>query len=95
MKTIGLIGGLGSESTVDYYKSIIHESTGGRPEPDYPEIIIYNVNMTEVMAMVSGGRLGELTDFLLGKIGALHRAGVELGAIASNTPHIVFDAVAA
>ena len=95
MKTIGLIGGLGPESTVDYYKSIIHGSTGGRPDPVYPEIIIYSVNMTEVMAMVTGGNRGKLTDFLLGKIGALHRAGAELGAIASNTPHIVFDEVAA
>ena len=35
----------------------------------------------------------ELSQWLLGVINSLHRAGAEFAAIASNTPHIVFDEI--
>ena len=39
MKTIGIIGGLGPESTVDYYKEIIAAFNAKYVEMTYPEII--------------------------------------------------------
>ncbi len=42
MKTIGLIGGLGPEATVDYYKAIIATFSAKNKELNYPEIIIYS-----------------------------------------------------
>jgi aspartate racemase len=44
MKRIGLIGGLGPESTLDYYKEIINAFKNDKDDLNYPEMIIYSVN---------------------------------------------------
>lgn len=91
MKKIGLIGGMGPESTLDYYRGIIHAFNGEYSGLSYPEIIIYSADINELMAFVSSERWDGLSDWLLDKIESLHHAGAEFAAIASNTPHYVFD----
>jgi aspartate racemase len=93
MKTIGIIGGIGPESTVDYYKEIIATFLTNYSDLAYPEIIVYSVNMNELMKFVETKNWAELSRWLLEKIFSLHRAGAEFVAIASNTPHIVFDEI--
>jgi aspartate racemase len=93
MKTIGIIGGLGPESTVDYYKEIISAFNTRYQELAYPEIIIYSANMNELMKFVESKSWHQLAEWLLKKISYLYHAGAEFAAIASNTPHIVFDEV--
>lgn len=90
MKTIGIIGGIGPESTVDYYKRII---AAFRIEGSLaaPEIIIYSLNLQEVLELVSGQQWSRLVYLLLQKIKALHRAGADVAVISANTAHIVFD----
>ena len=95
MNKIGLVGGIGPESTLDYYERIIDAFRAGKAEPDYPEIILYSANLTELMAILKAGDTGTLADWLVGKVQALHRAGADFAAIGSNTPHVVFDQVAA
>src|SRR5213078_1256258 len=83
---LGIIGGLGPESTIDYYQRIIalyRERTG---DGSYPEFIINSVNLKKGFA--------GMADYLLEGIGKLARAGANFGLIAANTPHIVFDDVA-
>jgi len=94
MKTIGIIGGLGPESTVDYYQSIIKAF---RVEGSLaaPEIIIYSVNIEEVLGLVAAKEWNHLVYLLVAKIKALHRAGADFAVISANTPHIVFDEVQA
>lgn len=92
MKKIGLVGGLGPESTLDYYRLII-QSSRERKSPDYPEIVVYSANLTEGLKLMEARQPGPLVDWLLHKIEALHRAGAELAAICSNSPHLVFDEV--
>ena len=93
MKTIGIIGGIGPESTVDYYKEIISAFQAWYSDFAYPEIIVYSVNMNELMKFVEATNWAGLSEWLLEKIVSLHRAGAEFAAIASNTPHIVFDEI--
>ena len=93
MKTIGIIGGLGPESTVDYYKEIIAAFNAKYVEMVYPEIIIYSVNLNEFMKFVETKNWLGLSEWLLEKISSIHRAGAEFAVIASNTPHIVFDEI--
>jgi aspartate racemase len=93
MKTIGIIGGLGPESTVDYYKEIIAAFNTKFTEPAYPEIIVYSANLKEFMRFVTAEKWTELCEWLLEKIFSLHRAGAEFAAMASNTPHIVFEEI--
>jgi aspartate racemase len=95
MKKIGLIGGIGPESTLDYYARIIEAFRADTAEPDYPEIVLYSANLTELMAIMKTGDMARLSDWLLDKIQALHHAGADFAAIGSNTPHTVFEKVAA
>ena len=91
MKIIGILGGLGPESTSDYYNKIISTFNTKYPELAYPEVIIYSANLNEFMLFVKKSAWGRLTEWLLKKIKSIHNAGAEFAAIASNTPHIVFD----
>jgi aspartate racemase len=93
MKRIGILGGIGPESTVDYYKEIIRAFVTRHPELAYPEIIVYSANMNELMDFVATKHWSALSEWLLEKIKNLHLAGAEFAAIASNTPHIVFDEI--
>lgn len=93
MKKIGLIGGLGPEATVDYYKEIIHFFNGAGNELVYPEIIIYSVNMSDLLAMMQQKEYDQLVIFLVDKIESLANAGAQFAAITANTPHIIFDRV--
>jgi aspartate racemase len=94
MKTLGIIGGLGPESTVDYYQRIIalyREFTG---EGSYPEFIIVSVNLRKGLDFMDANDLSGMADYLLEGIGKLAGAGADFGIISANTPHIVFDDVA-
>lgn len=93
MKRIGIIGGIGPESTVDYYKLIINAFHEKRFNLGYPEIIIYSANLSELMKILDLKDWNALTDWLLKKIDALQKAGAEFAVIGSNTPHIVFEQV--
>lgn len=92
MKKIGIIGGIGPESTLDYYRRLIR-AFQERKSTDYPEIIIYSANLTELLKLMEGKRWEALTEWLLHRIEALRKAGAEFGAIGSNSPHVVFEAV--
>lgn len=93
MKRIGIIGGIGPESTVDYYKLIIGAFHQKQTDLGYPEIIIYSANLSSLMRILEANDWEHLTDWLLDKVVALQKAGAEFAVIGSNTPHIVFDEV--
>ena len=93
MKRIGIIGGLGPESTVDYYKDIIAAFNKEYKELAYPEIFIYSLNLKELLDFINRKQWGEISKWLLEKIEIVAGAGADFAAIASNTPHIVFDEV--
>jgi len=94
MKTLGIIGGLGPESTIDYYGRIIalyRERTG---DGSYPQFIINSINMKKGIDFMDANNLAGMAEYLLEEIGKLARAGANFGLISANTPHIVFDELA-
>ena len=94
MKTLGIIGGLGPESTIDYYGRIItlyRERTG---DGSYPQFIINSVNLKKGLDFMDANNLPGMADYLVEEIGKLILAGATFGLISANTPHIVFDQVA-
>jgi aspartate racemase len=93
MRTLGIIGGLGPESTIDYYRSIIARFRLRKPDAGYPQMIINSLDVDKGIGMLNAGKLDELADDVVGGVQVLARAGAEFGAIAANTPHIVFDEV--
>lgn len=94
-KTLGIIGGVGPESTVDYYRSIIRLYRERVGDDSYPQIILNSIDLKKEIEMVERNQLPELTTYLVAEIEKLARAGADFGLIASNTPHIVFDDVRA
>lgn len=87
---VGIVGGMGPESTVDYYKGIISEYMRRINDDNYPNIIIDSINMKEMLSYVSARDWDSLTDMLVKSIDTLAEAGADFVAIASNTPHVVF-----
>ena len=91
MRTAGIIGGLGPESTIDYYRSIIARYRARKPDGGYPHLIINSLDVDKGIAMLDAGRLDDLADYLAAGLEPLIRAGADFGLIAANTPHLVFD----
>lgn len=94
MKRIGIIGGIGPESTLEYYRGIIDAFRNRASGPHSPEILIYSADLAELLAIMEAADLEALAEWLLFRLAALHRAGAEFAVIASNTPHVVFAEVA-
>jgi aspartate racemase len=95
MKKSGLVGGIGPASTLDYYKGILdgyRARTGGE---DYPPLIIDSLNLAEMYSLAERKAWPEFTGRLAGSVKNLAAGGAEFAAMAANTAHIVFDAVAA
>jgi aspartate racemase len=93
MRTLGIIGGLGPESTIDYYRSIIARVRERKPDAGYPHIVIDSLDPDKVLAILDAGQLNELADYITRGVDVLVRAGAAFGFIAANTPHIVFEEV--
>jgi aspartate racemase len=93
MRTAGMIGGLGPESTIDYYRFILARYRERKPNAGYPHIVINSLDVDKGIAMLNAGQLDDLTDYLAEGVQRLAQAGADFGFIAANTPHLVFDAV--
>ncbi|HJU53955.1 MAG TPA: amino acid racemase [Pyrinomonadaceae bacterium] len=91
MKTAGIIGGLGPESTIDYYRLIIAAYRERTQEDSYPSLIINSVSLSKVRDFITENRLPEVTLYLSAEVNRLAAAGADFGALSANTPHIVFD----
>lgn len=90
MKKIGMIGGFGPESTLDYYRLLTHQYRQLTGEGSLPEIIIYSMDIYAMLKLVEEKRWDDLTEYLLKGINTLKTAGADFGFISANTPHIVF-----
>lgn len=93
MKKLGIIGGLGPESTVDYYRSFIAAYRSRINDGSYPHFVVNSINLTRVMSHVAAAQQGELVDLLADELEVLAKAGADLALISANTPHIVFDEI--
>jgi len=88
MKKIGILGGLGPESTVSYYLYIVHEYYRRFSDYNYPEIIIYSLNFKK---FIDAGY--ESAEEIKSAINKLSIAGADFVVAACNSVHIVFDEV--
>ncbi|MDQ6634297.1 MAG: amino acid racemase [Gemmatimonadota bacterium] len=91
--TVGLVGGLGPESTIDYYRRIL--DGWARDDPSTaPSVVIDSLDVRRALRLVDTDRPA-LIDYLLASLRRLAGAGVAFAAMTANTPHIVFDELAA
>lgn len=89
MKKIGLVGGIGPASTMEYYFGLIEKSRNERGV--YPEIVIDSVNMLKHDIALNAKDYDKICEYLLLSISNLKAAGAEIAAITANTEHIVWD----
>jgi aspartate racemase len=92
MQVAGIVGGIAPESTVDYYRRIValwRERTG---DGSYPSLLLDSIDLQRMLRLVAEDP-GALTDWLVLELERLARAGATFGALASNTPHVVLDAL--
>jgi aspartate racemase len=95
MKTLGIIGGLGPESTIDYYGRIIALYRERIRDGSYPQFFINSVDLNKVRELVIVNDIANLAFTIAVEIEKLTCAGAEFGLIAANTPHLVFEEIAA
>ena len=95
MKTIGVIGGMSWESTVEYYRimnTAVKERLGGLHSA---KCLIYSVEFGELSAWLAGGEWDKIQAALIDAARNLETAGADFLLIATNTMHNVAGPVAA
>ena len=93
MKTLGIIGGIAPESTIEYYRLIIASYRKQKQDGSYPNIIINSIDMKKMLDLIGANDLTGVTGYLLSEVKKLALAGADVGLLASNTPHIVFEEI--
>jgi aspartate racemase len=91
MKTLGIVGGLGPESTIDYYRSLISVYRQRTGNAGYPRLIIVSLDVDEGLRMLNAGELPQLAEYQGAAIRQLAAAGADFALISANSGHIVFD----
>lgn len=89
-RLLGIVGGVGPESTIDYYRSIIAEYRRRRPDGGYPRVLVNSVDAGTVFPHMLAGEGEAVGDILLGAVRQLADAGAGVAAIASVATHIGF-----
>lgn len=92
---VGIVGGIGPESTIAYYRAIIAKVRGRDAHAAYPRVIINSIDASAMLALIPQGRFDDLATMLAREVDALGQAGADFALIAANTPHLVFDDIRA
>jgi aspartate racemase len=93
MKTIGLVGGISWESTLEYYR-VINQHTKERLGGFHSaKVVLYSVDFAEVEVRQHQGRWDELTELMIDAARRVEKAGAELLVICANTMHKMADDV--
>jgi len=93
MKTIGMIGGMSWESSIEYYRIIneaVREKLGGLHSA---KSIMYSVEFAEIEALQHQNRWDELASIMIEAARSLERGGADFVIICTNTMHKLYDDV--
>jgi aspartate racemase len=95
MATLGIVGGIAPESTIEYYRSLIASYRRQKNDGSYPRVLINSIDLTRMIGLIGAGEIRAVTEMLIEAVQQLARGGADVALFASNTPHLVFDEVAA
>ena len=73
MKTAGIIGGIGPESTIEYYRSIVTSYRERTRDGSFPQIIINSINMKRLVDMFSADDRAGAAAYLACEVSKLAR----------------------
>jgi aspartate racemase len=91
MTTAGIIGGIGPESTIEYYRLIVASYRQRTRDGSYPSLLINSIDMKRMLDLIEANEMAAVTAYLLAEVTRLAQAGADFGVLASNTPHLVFE----
>ncbi len=94
MKTVGIVGGIGPESTIEYYRLILAGHRERQRDGSSARIIVNSIDLKKLLDLVAAKAMPAVTDYLASEVERLAAAGADFGLLASNTPHIVFNDLA-
>jgi aspartate racemase len=92
-RILGIVGGTGPESTVDYYRSLVATWRRRRPDGSYPRVIINSIEAGRVFGNLSAADFGAVGRDLGPAVAALASAGCQLALLASNASHLAYDLI--
>jgi len=95
MKRIGIFGGTSPESTVEYYRRLTREYVRRFGDHAYPEILIHSVSFQRYIDWMIAGAWDDVARGAIEGMQVLADGGAEIGLMATNTFHKVFDVVSA
>ncbi|MDR1326874.1 MAG: aspartate/glutamate racemase family protein [Heliobacteriaceae bacterium] len=87
MKTIGLIGGMSWESTIEYYRIINQETNRILGGLHSAKILMESYDFAQIAYLQENGRWDELSDILTDSARKLVNNGADFLVIATNTMH--------
>jgi aspartate racemase len=93
MKTIGLIGGMSWESSIEYYR-IINETVRARLGGLHSaKSVMYSVDFAEIEALQQQGNWDEATNLMIDAAQRVENGGADFVVICTNTMHKMADEV--
>jgi aspartate racemase len=93
VKTLGIVGGLGPESNIEYYRLLVAGYRERASDGSSPSLLINSVDVNTVLALAAAQDPAPLIEYLVASLLPLARAGADFALIAANTPHLVFSEV--
>lgn len=93
MKTLGLIGGMSWESTIEYYRilnEMVKEKLGGW---NSAKLLLYSVNFGEILPLQNEGKWKDIASIMVDISKNLELAGSSAILICSNTMHKIADEI--
>lgn len=95
MKTIGLIGGMSWESSIEYYRMINEEVKLRLGGVHSAQSLMYSVDFAEIEVLQHRGQWEQAGRVLADAAVRLERGGADLIVLCTNTMHLVADAITA
>ncbi len=89
MRTIGVLGGMSSAASAEYYRRInegVNQHLGGYAAA---EVVLYSVDFAVIEGFIRKEQWDQAAEYLGERAGRLERAGAEFVVMATNTMHQV------
>jgi aspartate racemase len=92
-RILGIVGGTGPESTIDYYRSLIATWRRRRPDGSYPRVLINSIEAGRAFANLAAADYAAVGADLGAAVAMLASAGCQCALLASNASHLAFDRI--
>ena len=90
-RILGIVGGTGPESTIDYYRELVAIWQARSPVESYPRVIINSLDGPRVFAALAARTYDKVAVEIVPALEQLAAAGVGMALVASNAGHLAFE----